>query len=181
MARRGQRLQMRPNLPQLPPHPALPPVRAGLRLSGHEDSRRHRLPTVRAGVRRTSRATAGRAPGRLIEEEPPDDAATARQQIPVESRAVRLQRMVYEVYLRHGEVVLPRVVRAELPGIVVNASGRSYPLEAAIIAARNQWREEGRPLPRSSYTTDDLPMVNGWTGLSVRWPTVGISAAMVER
>ena len=94
---------------------------------------------------------------------------------------MRLQRMVYEVYLRHGEVVLPRVVRAELPGIVVNASGRSYPLEAAIIAARNQWREEGRPLPRSSYTTDDLPMVNGWTGLSVRWPTVGISAAMVER
>ena len=45
--------------------------------------------------------------------------------------------MVYEVYLRHGEVVLPRVVRAKIPGIVVNASGRSYPLEQAIIAARN--------------------------------------------
>ena len=74
----------------------------------HEDTRRKRLPTVRAGVRRTSRATAGRAPGRLIEEEPPDDAATARQQIPVESSAARLRRMVYEVYLRHrGEVVLP--------------------------------------------------------------------------
>ena len=50
------------------------------------------------------------------------------------------------------------MVRAEIPGIVVNASGRSYPLEQAIIAARNQWRAEGRPLPRSSYTTDDLPM-----------------------
>ena len=61
---------------------------------------------------------------------------------------MRLQRMVYEVYLRHGEVVLPRVVRAEIPGVVVNASGRSYPLEQAIIAARNQWRAEGRPLPR---------------------------------
>ena len=84
----------------------------------HEDTRRQRLPTVRAGVRRSSRATAGRAPGRLIEEEPPDDAATARQQIPVESPAARLRRMVYEVYLRHGEVVLPRVVRAEIPGIV---------------------------------------------------------------
>ena len=74
----------------------------------------------------------------------------------------------YEVYLRHGEVVRPRVVRAEIPGVVVNASGRSYPLEQAIIAARNQWRAEGRPLPRSSYTT--CPCVNGWTGLSVRWP-----------
>ena len=35
MARRGQRLPMRPNPPLLPPHPALPPVRAGSRLSGH--------------------------------------------------------------------------------------------------------------------------------------------------
>ena len=66
--------------------------------------------------------------------------------------------MVYEVYLRHGEVVLPGVVRAEIPGIAVEASGRAYSLERAIVAARNQWREEGRPLPRSSYTTDDLPM-----------------------
>ena len=140
----------------------------------HEDTRRQRLPTVRAGVRRSSRLTAGRAPGRLIEEEPPDDAATARQQIPVESPAARLRRMVYEVYLRHGEVVLPRVVRAEIPGIVVNASGRSYPLEQAIIAARNQWRAEGRPLPRSSYTT--CPCVNGWTGLSARWPCLERSA-----
>ena len=97
----------------------------------HEDTRRKRLPTVRAGVRRTSRATAGRAPGRLIEEEPPDDDATARQQIPAESPAARLRRMVYEVYLRHGEVVLPGVVRAEIPGIAVDASGRSRPLEAS--------------------------------------------------
>ena len=62
MARRGQRLQMRPNPPQLPPHPALPPVRAG-RLEAfraHKDTRRQRLPTVRAGVRRSSRLTAGR-------------------------------------------------------------------------------------------------------------------------
>ena len=66
--------------------------------------------------------------------------------------------MVYEVYLRHGEVVLPGVVRAEIPGIAVEASGRAYSLERAIVAARNRWREEGRPLPRSSYTTDDLPM-----------------------
>ena len=66
--------------------------------------------------------------------------------------------MVYEVYLRHGEVVLPGVVRAEIPGIAVEASGRAYSLERAIIAARNRWRAEGRPLPRSSYTTDDLPM-----------------------
>ena len=34
--------------------------------------------------------------------------------------------MVYEVYLRHGEVVLPGVVRAEIPGIAVEASGRAY-------------------------------------------------------
>ena len=81
----------------------------------HEDTRRKRLPTVRAGVRRSSRATAGRAPGRLIEEEPPDDDATARPQIPAESPAARLRRMVYEVYLRHGEVVLSGVVRAS-PG-----------------------------------------------------------------
>ena len=127
-------------------------------LRAHEDTWRKRLPTVRAGVRRTSRATAGRAPERLIEEEPPDDDATARQQIPAESPAARLRRMVYEVYLRHGEVVLPRVVRDEIPGIAVDASDRSRPLERAIIAARNQWRAEGRPLPRSSYTTDDLPM-----------------------
>ena len=53
---------------------------------------------------------------------------------------------------------MPRVVRAEIPGIAVDASGRAYSLERAIVAARNQWREEGRPLPRSSYTTDDLPM-----------------------
>ena len=66
--------------------------------------------------------------------------------------------MVYEVYLRHGEVVLPGVVRAEIPGIAVEASGRAYSLERAIIAARNRWRAEGRPLPRSSYTTDDFPM-----------------------
>ena len=58
--------------------------------------------------------TAGRAPDRLVEEEPPDDDATARQQIPAESPAARLRRMVYEVYLRHGEVVLPGVVRAEV-------------------------------------------------------------------
>ena len=57
-------------------HPALPPVRAGLRLSGHEDTRRQRLFTVHAGVRRTSRATAGRAPGRLIEEGRGDSTPT---------------------------------------------------------------------------------------------------------
>ena len=62
-------------------------------------------------VHRTSRSTAGRAPGRLVEEEAPDDPAAhaARQQIPVESPAARLQRMVYEVYVQHGKVVLPGV------------------------------------------------------------------------
>ena len=30
-------------------------------------------------------------------------------QIPVESPAARLQRVVYKVYLRHGKVVLPGV------------------------------------------------------------------------
>ena len=77
-------------------------------------------------VRRTSRSTAGRAPGRLVEEEASDDPAAhaARQQIPVESPAARLQRVVYEVYLQHGKVVLPGVVKAEIPGILLNGSGR---------------------------------------------------------
>ena len=115
----------------------------------HEDTRRQRLPTVRAGVRRSSRATAGRAPGRLIEEEPPDDAATARQQIPVESRAVRLQRMVYEVYLRHGEVVRPRVVRAEIQGIMVTSPPRWWSAEASV-APRQPDPRQPAWLPREA-------------------------------
>ena len=61
MARRGQRLQMRPNPPLLPPHPALPPVRGGSRLSGHTRTQGGNVcPLVLAGVRRSLRLTAGR-------------------------------------------------------------------------------------------------------------------------
>ena len=68
--------------------------------------------------------------------------------------------MVYEVYLRHGEVVRPDVVRAEIPGIAVEASGRAYSLERAIIAAK----------------ISDLPAEQVVTNLAA----VGIPAEVVE-
>jgi len=52
----------------------------------------------------------------------------------------------------------PGVVKAEIPGILLNGSGRSYPLERAINAAKVQWEQEGRNLPRSPHTTDDMLM-----------------------
>ncbi len=52
----------------------------------------------------------------------------------------------------------PGVVKAEIPGILLNGSGRSYPLERAINAAKVQWEQEGRHLPRSPHTTDDMLM-----------------------
>ena len=54
--------------------------------------------------------------------------------------------------------MLPGVVKAEIPDILLNGSGRSYPLERAIKAAKAQWGQEGRPLPRSPHTTDDMPV-----------------------
>ena len=37
--------------------------------------------------------------------------------------------MVYEVYLQHGKVVLPGVVKAEIPGILLNGSGSASIIE----------------------------------------------------
>ena len=155
MARRGQRLQMRPNPLLLPPHLALPPVRAGLRLSGHTRTHGGNVCPLSAqvcGARRERRQ--GVLPDVSYDRggaaQPPDDAATARQQIPVESWApVRLQRMVYEVYLRHGEVVRPRVVRAEIQGIMVTSPPRWWSAEASVAPRQPDPRQPGW-LPREA-------------------------------